>query len=75
MTGTIIDSKFRVLETLPKVAGRQRYLVSDLISGQMAVFFVLVVAAAEVAVGLAIIVSIFRTRQTASVDDLAEMSG
>ena len=45
------------------------------ISGQMAVFFVLVVAAAEVAVGLAIIVSIFRTRQTASVDDLAEMSG
>jgi NADH-quinone oxidoreductase subunit K len=45
------------------------------INGQMAVFFVLVVAAAEVAVGLAIIVSIFRTRQTASVDDLSEMAG
>ena len=45
------------------------------INGQMAVLFVLVVAAAEVAVGLAIIVSIFRSRQTASVDDLAEMKG
>lgn len=45
------------------------------LDGQMAVFFVLVVAAAEVAVGLAIIVSVFRTRRTASVDDLAEMRG
>jgi NADH-quinone oxidoreductase subunit K len=45
------------------------------LDGQMAVFFVLVVAAAEVAVGLAIIVSIFRTKGTASVDDLAELSG
>ena len=45
------------------------------LDGQMAVFFVLVVAAAEVAVGLAIMVSVFRTRRTASVDDLAEMRG
>ena len=42
---------------------------------QMAVFFVLVVAAAEVVVGLAIIVAIFRLRQTASVADLTEMKG
>ena len=45
------------------------------IDGQLAVFFVLVVAAAEVVVGLAIIVAIFRLRQTASVDDLTEMKG
>ena len=45
------------------------------LDGQLAVFFVLVVAAAEVVVGLAIIVAIFRLRQTASVDDLTEMSG
>ncbi len=45
------------------------------LDGQMAVFFVLVVAAAEVVVGLAIIVAIFRLRQTASVDDLTEMKG
>jgi NADH-quinone oxidoreductase subunit K len=38
------------------------------IGGQTAVFFVLVVAAAEVVVGLAIIVTIFRTRRSASVD-------
>ena len=45
------------------------------LDGQLAVFFVLVVAAAEVVVGLAIIVAIFRLRQTASVDDLTEMRG
>jgi NADH-quinone oxidoreductase subunit K len=45
------------------------------LTGQFAVFFVLVVAAAEVVVGLAIIVSIFRTRATASVDELSEMKG
>jgi len=45
------------------------------LDGQMAVFFVLVVAAAEVAVGLAIIVSIFRNKGTASVDELAELRG
>jgi NADH-quinone oxidoreductase subunit K len=45
------------------------------LDGQVAVFFVLVVAAAEVVVGLAIIVSVFRHRRTASVDDLAELRG
>ncbi|GAB3624617.1 NADH-quinone oxidoreductase subunit NuoK [Mariniluteicoccus endophyticus] len=39
------------------------------LNGQIASFFVMVVAAAEVVVGLAIIVSIFRTRRSASVDD------
>ncbi|MDR0366872.1 MAG: NADH-quinone oxidoreductase subunit NuoK [Bifidobacteriaceae bacterium] len=38
-------------------------------TGQLAAFFVMVVAAAEVVVGLAIIVSLFRTRRTVSVDD------
>ena len=37
--------------------------------GQVASFFVMVVAAAEVVVGLAIIMTIFRTRRSASVDD------
>lgn len=39
------------------------------LTGQVIAFFVMVVAAAEVVVGLAIIVSIFRTRRSASVDD------
>ncbi len=39
------------------------------IDGQIAAFFVMVVAAAEVVVGLAIIMTIFRTRRSASVDD------
>ena len=39
------------------------------LDGQVIALFVMVVAAAEVVVGLAIIVSIYRTRQTTSVDD------
>ena len=39
------------------------------LDGQVLAFFVMVVAAAEVVVGLAIIMSIFRTRRSASVDD------
>ena len=39
------------------------------LDGQIAAFFVMVVAAAEVVVGLAIIMTIFRTRRSASVDD------
>jgi len=39
------------------------------LNGQIIAFFVMVVAAAEVVVGLAIIMSIFRTRRSASVDD------
>ena len=45
------------------------------INGQTAVFFVLVVAAAEVVVGLGIIISILRRRPGATTDDLAELRG
>ena len=40
------------------------------LDGQVFAFFVMVVAAAEVVVGLSIIVSIFKTRRSASVDDV-----
>ena len=45
------------------------------IGGQVAVFFILVVAAAEAVVGLAIVVAIFRRMSTASVDELSELKG
>jgi NADH-quinone oxidoreductase subunit K len=45
------------------------------IGGQVLVFFTLVVAAAEVAVGLAIIVAIFRRRRAATADDLRVLEG
>lgn len=44
-------------------------------NGQMLVFFVITVAAAEVAVGLAIIVALYRARQSISTDDLNSMKG
>ncbi len=40
------------------------------LQGQLISFFVMVVAAAEVVVGLAIIMAVFRTRRSASVDDV-----
>ena len=48
--------------------------IGDL-NGQVAVFFVMVVAAAEVVVGLAIMIAVFRRRASASVDDLAMLKG
>lgn len=44
-------------------------------NGQVFVFFVMAVAAAEVAVGLALVVAIFRSRQTVNVDDLNSLKG
>ena len=45
------------------------------VPGQIMAFFVLVVAAAEVVVGLAIIIAVFRARQTISLDEPAELKG
>lgn len=45
------------------------------VDGQVMAFFVMVVAAAEVVVGLAIIIAVFRARQTISLDEPAELKG
>jgi NADH-quinone oxidoreductase subunit K len=44
--------------------------INGTLDGQIMAFFVMVVAAAEVVVGLAIILTIFRTRRSSSVDDV-----
>ena len=43
--------------------------------GQMFVFFVMTVAAAEVAIGLALIVAIFRSKRSTNIDQLHQMEG
>ena len=48
--------------------------MSDL-GGQMSVLFVLVVAAAEVVIGLAIVVAVMRRRPKASIDEVSVLSG
>jgi NADH-quinone oxidoreductase subunit K len=45
----------------------------DTLSGHVFVFFVITVAAAEVAVGLALIVAIFRNKQSINVDDMSSL--
>ena len=44
-------------------------------SGQVFVFFVMTVAAAEVAIGLAIIVSVFKHRETVNIDEVDSLKG
>ena len=56
-------SRFKTVDGLPNY------------NGQMLVFFIITVAAAEVAVGLAIIVALFRARHTVHVDDINSMKG
>jgi NADH-quinone oxidoreductase subunit K len=45
------------------------------VNGQLIVFFVITVAAAEVAVGLALIVAIFKTKETIDIDELHALEG
>ncbi|MBY6203746.1 NADH-quinone oxidoreductase subunit NuoK [Halomonas denitrificans] len=47
----------------------------DNMDGQVFVFFILTVAAAEAAIGLAILVVLFRNRQTINVEDIEELRG
>ncbi|MFZ4814177.1 MAG: NADH-quinone oxidoreductase subunit NuoK [Phototrophicaceae bacterium] len=47
----------------------------DNLDGHLFVFFVMTVAAAEVAVGLALIVAIFRTKQSIDIDELHQLEG
>ena len=47
----------------------------EALDGQIYVFFVIAVAAAEVAVGLALIVAIYRTKHSIDIDELSSMKG
>ncbi len=49
--------------------------VFESFSGQIFVFFVIAVAAAEVAVGLALIVEIFRSKRSIDVDQVSSLKG
>jgi NADH-quinone oxidoreductase subunit K len=49
--------------------------VYESLSGQIYVFFVIAVAAAEVAVGLALIVAIFRTKKSIDIDEMSSLKG
>jgi len=49
--------------------------VYQALSGQIFVFFIMTVAAAEVAIGLALIVAIFRTKQSIDVDQMSNLKG
>jgi NADH-quinone oxidoreductase subunit K len=53
------------------LAAFSRY--NDNLDGQVIVFFIITVAASEVAVGLALIVALYRRRQTTHVEDLAAL--
>lgn len=47
----------------------------QILTGQVFVFFIMAVAAAEVAVGLALMVAIFRTKRTVDIDQMSSLKG
>ena len=57
---------------LALVAFAQRWQSAN---GQIIVFFVITVAAAEVAVGLALLVAIFRSKRTTDIDEISSLKG
>ncbi|GAB4111825.1 MAG: NADH-quinone oxidoreductase subunit NuoK [Roseiflexaceae bacterium] len=52
-----------------------RYLEQNLVTGQVFALFVIVVAAAEAAIGLAMVISIYRSRQTVNADEVDTLHG
>jgi NADH:ubiquinone oxidoreductase subunit K len=52
-----------------------RFITPALLTGQVFAIFIMVVAAAETAVGLAIIISIYRQRETIETEDIDSMKG
>jgi NADH:ubiquinone oxidoreductase subunit K len=52
-----------------------RFITPELLTGQVFAIFIMVVAAAEAAVGLAIIISIYRNRETIETSDIDLMKG
>jgi len=52
------------------LVGFSRYIVPPLVTGQVFAIFIMVVAAAEVAVGLAIIMTLYRSRETVDVEKM-----
>lgn len=52
-----------------------RFVTPDLLTGQVFAIFIIVVAAAEASVGLAVVISIFRNRDTVETTDINLMKG
>ncbi len=65
-----INTNFIAFSHFAKAAGMQAAL-----SGQIFVFFILTVAAAEAAIGLAILVVFFRTHRTIDIQDMNTLKG
>lgn len=53
----------------------EAYVRSEVLSGQIFSIFVITIAAAEVGIGLAIVLLLFRNRQTANIDDYSMLRG
>ena len=58
-----------------KLIAFEAYVRDEMLSGQIFSIFVITVAAAEVGIGLAIVLLLFRNRQTANVDDYSMLRG
>ncbi len=66
-------SRYSVPATLADTGSRAGDIAQALLTGQIFAIFIITIAAAEVALGLAIVIAIYRTRSTVFVTDAAQM--
>ena len=66
-------SRYTVPPTLAETGSRASDIAQALLTGQIFVIFIITIAAAEVALGLAIVIAIYRSRSTVMVTDAAQM--
>ena len=66
-------SRYSVPATLANTGSRAQDVASALLTGQIFAIFIITIAAAEVALGLAIVIAVYRSRSTIFVTDAAQM--
>lgn len=66
-------SRYSVPATLSDTGARASDIAQSLLTGQIFAIFIITIAAAEVALGLAIVIAIYRTHSTVFVTDAAQM--
>ena len=73
--GMLISAEFVLAAASTNLMAFSRFVAPDPATGQIFTLFIMAVAAAEAAIGLAILVSFFRTRGTIDVEDANVMKG
>ena len=75
LIGILIGVELMLNAASLSVLGYSRFAVKNPATGQIAVLFIIGLAAAEAAVALSIVLTVYRSRKSINVDDLADLKG